>query len=117
MHNPVLNFNFQSKTSQSVEVINKGVEKQEGFKKVEPANEGMETLNQFQQQLPTDQANILNHIVSFQFNSALQLKTITYQPLLATKSTASRGQNASARPTPKRHLLIGPTFAFGGERI
>jgi len=52
----------------------------------------METLNQLQQQIPNDQANILNHIVQFLLNSALQLKTVTHKSISATKSTASRGK-------------------------
>lgn len=84
-----MNFNFQSKSAQSVEGINKAVEKQEGFKKVDQSNEGMETLNQFQQQIPNDQANILNHIVRFMLISALQLKAVTHKSLLTIKSTAS----------------------------
>ena len=84
-----MNFNFQSKSAQSVEGINKAVEKQEGFKKVDQSNESMETLNQLQQHIPNGQANILNHIVRFMLILALQLKAVTHKSLLAIKSTAS----------------------------
>lgn len=51
----------------------------------------METLNQLQQQIPNDQANILNHIVHIYLILALQLKAVTYKSLFAIKSTASGG--------------------------
>jgi len=51
----------------------------------------METLNQLQQHIPNDQANILNHIVHIHLILALQLKAVTYKSLSAIKSTASGG--------------------------